>query len=261
MNSLNNQLRFSRDSGDLSGKNNPISTIDLKDMSKIHSIKAKIYCNYTDEINLFGNEISKRYLVGVEEEYKVHKDAHSIVMKALSDENNGLSIEITSFTTTDGVVHTLDNINYEDDINNPPKEKEIPPIINEIDNIKCYGYTTGERFLMNMLDNQLRLSSDESSIKPSTKIDVGDMSKIHSVNAKIYCDYEDKIDFFGNKINKRYLINDEKEYKIHKDAKSIEIEYLNNNGSGISITITSFTTTDGITHTLDNINYEDDVKG
>jgi hypothetical protein len=112
-----------------------------------------------------------------------------------------------------------------------------------------------------MLDNQLRLSSDESSIKPSTKIDVGDMSKIHSVNAKIYCDYEDKIDFFGNKINKRYLINTEKEYKIHKGAKSIEIEYLNNNRDDIYITITSFTTTDGITHTLDNINYEDDVKG
>jgi hypothetical protein len=261
MNSLNNQLRFSRDSGNLSGKNNPISTIDLKDMSKIHSIKAKIYCNYEDEINLFGNKINNRYLVGVEEEYKIHKDTHSIVMKALSGENNGLSITITSFTTTDGVVHTLDNINYEDDVNNPPKEKEIPPIINEIDNVKCYGYTAGERFLMNILDNQLRLSSDESSIKPSAKIDVGDMSKIHSVNAKIYCNYEDKINLFGNEINKRFLVGVEEEYKIHKGSNSIEIEYLNDNRSGISITITSFTTTDGITHTLDNINYEDDMKG
>lgn len=262
MESLNNQLRFSRDSGDLTGKNNPTSTIDLKDMSKIHSIKAKIYCNYTDEINLFGNEISKRYLVGVEEEYKIHKDSHSIVMKILSSENNGLSITITSFTTTDGITHTLDNINYEDDVNNPPKEKEIPPVINEIDNIKCYGYTAGERFLMESLNNKLSLSRDSylsGKNSPMSIINLKDMSKIHSVKAKIYCQYEDEINLFGNKINKRFLTNVEEEYKVHKDAHSIEMKLLSDRNSGISITIVSFTTTDGIVHTSDNINYEDDV--
>jgi hypothetical protein len=156
----------------------------------------------------------------------------------------------------------VDNINYEDDINNPPLPIKPAPIVNEIDGIKCYGYTTGERFLMESLNNKLSLGRDtylSGENSPVSTIDLKDMSKIHSIKAKIYCQYEDEINLFGNEISKRFLVGVEEEYKIYKDAHSIVMKLLSDRNSGMSITITSFTTTDGIVHTLDNINYEDDI--
>ena len=257
MNMLNNQLRLSSYENGIK----PSTKIDVGDMSKIHSINAKIYCQYADKINLFGNEINKRFLVNVEKEYKIHKGSNSIEIDYFNDNEGGISITITSFTTTDGVTHTLDNINYEDDVNNPPLPIKPAPVINEIDGVKCYGYTSGERFLMESLNNQLKFGRSDltGENSPTSTIDLKDMSKIHSISAKIYCNYEDEINLFGNEINKRFLVGVEEEYKIHKDSHSIVMKALSNRNSGISITITSFTTTDGIVHTSDNINYEDDV--
>ena len=100
-------------------------------------------------------------------------------------------------------------------------------------------------------------------IKPIKEV-CGAMDKISSFTARIVKPKDYSILLFGNEFSKNDILDESQEHKCNVKGDAIAIEGKNNTKEYsciVNIIITSFTTIDGVTHTLDNINYKDDVKG